>query len=112
MPDHGRGDLTHHEWIRLEPLLPGSGRPGGRWSDHRTVINGILYRLRTGVPWRDLPSQYGPWKTVYERTDAGQQTAPGTRSSAPFWPMPTPKAASNGAWSASISAATRHTAPA
>ncbi|MEU8777079.1 IS5 family transposase [Streptomyces sp. NPDC048606] len=63
----GRGDLTHAEWARLAPLLPGDGRRGGRWSDHRTVINGILFRLRTGVPWRDVPSQYGPWKTAYER---------------------------------------------
>ncbi|PZF85676.1 hypothetical protein C1I99_29495 [Micromonospora deserti] len=62
------------------------------------MINRILYRLRTGIPWRDLPTQYGPWKNG---ADAGQQTAPGTRSSAPFWPMPTPKAASTGAWSAS-----------
>ncbi|GAA2626861.1 hypothetical protein GCM10010307_15090 [Streptomyces vastus] len=67
MPDVGRGDLTHAEWARLKPLLPGIGLPGGRWNDHRTVINGILFRLRTGAPWRDLPSQYGPWKTVYER---------------------------------------------
>ncbi|MFG2632544.1 IS5 family transposase [Streptomyces sp. NPDC048362] len=67
MPEVGRGDLTHAEWARLAPLLPGDGLPGGRWSDHRTVINGILFRLRTGAPWRDVPSQYGPWKTVYER---------------------------------------------
>ena len=63
----GRGDLTHAEWARLKTLLPGIGLPGGRWNDHRTVINGILFRLRTGAPWRDLPSRYGPWKTVYER---------------------------------------------
>lgn len=40
---------------------------GGRWVNHREVINGILYRLRTGVPWRDLPARFGPWKTVYDR---------------------------------------------
>ena len=67
MPEVGRGDLTHAECVRLAPLLPGGGRPGGRWSDHRTVINGILFRVRTGVPWRDVPSHYGPWKTVYNR---------------------------------------------
>ncbi|PKT71228.1 hypothetical protein CW362_20100 [Streptomyces populi] len=67
VPEVGRGDLTHSEWARLAPLLPGDGRPGGRWSDHRTVINGILFRLRTGAPWRDVPSQCGPRKTVYER---------------------------------------------
>ncbi|MGW4781452.1 IS5 family transposase [Streptomyces filamentosus] len=63
----GRGDLTNAEWGRLEPHLPASGQRGGRWSDHRRVINGILFRVRTGVPWRDLPERYGSWKTVYER---------------------------------------------
>jgi transposase len=40
---------------------------GGRWRDHRQVLNGILFRTRTGVPWRDLPDRYGPWETVYKR---------------------------------------------
>lgn len=51
----------------MEPLLPtcrGRGRP---WADHRTVINGVLHRVRTGVPWRDLPEQFGKWKTIYNR---------------------------------------------
>jgi transposase len=42
-------------------------RRGGRWRDHRQVLNGILFRVRTGVPWRDLPERYGPWETVYKR---------------------------------------------
>ncbi|MGW5564939.1 IS5 family transposase [Streptomyces tendae] len=63
----GRGDLTNHEWSLLEPHLPPLGGRGGRWNDHRTVVNGILFRVRTGVPWRDLPERYGSWKTVYER---------------------------------------------
>ncbi|MFJ3091413.1 IS5 family transposase [Streptomyces sp. NPDC086838] len=63
----GRGDLTNHEWSLLEPHLPALGGWGGRWNDHRTVLNGILFRVRTGVPWRDLPERYGSWKTVYER---------------------------------------------
>lgn len=63
----GRGDLTDAQWERLEPFLPvGNGRCG-RWRDHRQVVNGVLYRIRTGVPWRDLPERYGPWKTVHER---------------------------------------------
>ncbi|KAF5996617.1 hypothetical protein BOG92_037280 [Streptomyces sp. WAC00263] len=41
----GRGDLTNDEWTRLAPHLPESGRRGGRWSDHRMVINGILFRV-------------------------------------------------------------------
>src|SRR5512144_888225 len=63
----GRGDLSDGEWERLWPFLPVSNGRCGRWRDHRQVINGILHRNRTGVPWRDLPKCYGPWKTVYER---------------------------------------------
>ncbi|MFF4020995.1 IS5 family transposase [Streptomyces sp. NPDC001843] len=63
----GRGDLTSEEWARLKPHLPKRGQRGGRWESHRRIINGILYRNRTGVPWRDLPARFGKWKTVYER---------------------------------------------
>ncbi|MFG2424756.1 IS5 family transposase [Streptomyces sp. NPDC048448] len=63
----GRGDLTNEEWARLAPHLPKSGGGGGRWTEHRKVINGILFGFRTGVPWRDLPGRFGSWKTVYER---------------------------------------------
>jgi transposase len=54
-------------WTVIEALLPGSGGRNGRWRDHRQVINGILWKLRTGAPWRDLPDRYGPWKTCHER---------------------------------------------
>jgi len=63
-----RHDLTDEEWARLEPLLPDrTPRRCGRWADHRMVINGVFWRTRRGLPWRDLPSQYGNWKTVYNR---------------------------------------------
>ena len=62
-----RGDLGDKEWERLEPFLSVSNGRCGRWRDHRQVINGLLFRERTGAPWRDLPERYGPWKTVYER---------------------------------------------
>src|SRR5687768_10525200 len=42
-------------------------RRGGQWLDHRQVINGVLWRTRTGSPWRDLPDEFGNWKTVYMR---------------------------------------------
>ncbi|MFD7383860.1 transposase [Streptomyces anulatus] len=70
-----RGDLTDAHGERLEPLLPVSNRRCGRWRDHRHVINGVLYRIRTGVQWRDLPDRYGPWKTAHERHR--RRTAPG-----------------------------------
>ena len=63
-----RGDLTDQHWQRLEPLLPPqkphTGRPN---EDHRTIINGILWILRTGAPWRDLPKRYGKHGTVSSR---------------------------------------------
>jgi transposase len=49
-------------------LLPAmTARRGGRWRDHRQVLNGIVFRTGSGVPWRDLPERYGPWQTVYKR---------------------------------------------
>lgn len=62
-----RHELTDEQWEKIAPLLPANGKPGGQWADHRTVINGVLFRACTGVPWPDLPGRYGPWQTVYER---------------------------------------------
>jgi transposase len=63
-----RHDLSDEEWERLREFLPcGPQRRGGRWADHRTVINGIFFRTRAGCPWRDLPEGFGNWKTVYNR---------------------------------------------
>lgn len=63
----GRGELTDAAWARIAPLLPANGRRGKQWRDHRTVVNAILWKLRTGAPWRDLPERYGPWRTAYDR---------------------------------------------
>ncbi len=63
-----RGEITDRVWEQIESLLPeNGGRRGGRWRDHRTVVNGILWKLRTGSPWRDLPERYGPWQTCFDR---------------------------------------------
>jgi len=52
----------------LEPLLPSrEPRRARPWKDHRQVVNAVLWRTRTGSPWRDLPAAYGRWKTVYNR---------------------------------------------
>lgn len=66
---HARHDLTDEQWELLEPLLPPERpcRRGRPWTPHRRVINGILWRTRTGAPWRDVPGEYGPWGTVYGR---------------------------------------------
>ncbi len=63
-----RGDLTNEQWARLEPLLPPQKPKTGRINKpHRRVINGILWILRTGAPWEDLPRRYGKTKTVSSR---------------------------------------------
>ncbi|WP_373291360.1 IS5 family transposase, partial [Pilimelia anulata] len=55
-------------WVRLEPLLPDrSPQRGGRWSDHRLVIEAIAWKYRTGSPWRDVPEEFGSWKGAYSR---------------------------------------------
>ncbi|WP_326570104.1 IS5 family transposase [Actinacidiphila glaucinigra] len=61
-----RHELTDHEWELLTPLIPraATGRPR---VDDRQVINGMVYKIRTGISWRDLPERYGPWQTVYTR---------------------------------------------
>ncbi|MER6589631.1 MULTISPECIES: IS5 family transposase [Micromonospora] len=67
MPVVRRGELTDEAWAVIAPLLPEAGGARGRWRGHRQVINGILWKLRTGAPWRDLPERFGPWKTCHER---------------------------------------------
>ena len=61
-------ELSDDQWAALAPHLPpqraATGRPA---KDHRTVVEGILWRLRTGAPWRDLPERYGPWQSAYTR---------------------------------------------
>ena len=60
--------LSDGEWARIEPLLPNSaGRRGHPYRDHRQVVEGIVYRLRFEMPWRELPAQFGPWQTVWKR---------------------------------------------
>jgi transposase len=63
-----RGELSDEQWQRLEPLLPAQKPRTGRPNvEHRQIINGILWVLRTGAPWRDLPERYGSWSTVASR---------------------------------------------
>ncbi|MGO3151562.1 MAG: IS5 family transposase [Galactobacter sp.] len=61
--------MTDAWWARVEPLLPSNeGRKGHPFTNNRRVGNGIMYRYRTGIPWRDLPrDKFGPWQTVWKR---------------------------------------------
>jgi transposase len=66
VPVTGRADLTDAHWMVLEPLLPRGKKPGRpRKYPLRQLIDGIRWRVRTGVPWRDVPERYGPWQSVY-----------------------------------------------
>lgn len=61
-----RSDMSDLEWAFIKTVLPNKTR-GNKRVDDRRVINGIFYVLRTGIPWADLPEQYGPHTTVYNR---------------------------------------------
>ena len=70
----GRTDLTDVRWAPLEPHLPRGKKPGRPPErTKRQLIDGIRWRTRTGGPWRDLPSVYGPWQTVYGLFRGGQR---------------------------------------
>ena len=58
--------MSDLEWAFIKCVLPNKSR-GVKRVDDRRVINGIFYSLRVGCPWRDLPDQYGPYTTVYNR---------------------------------------------
>lgn len=61
-----RHELSDEEWQILSPLLDcRMGRPSK--VGNREFLNAVLWKVRTGVPWRDLPERYGPWQTVYSR---------------------------------------------
>jgi transposase len=63
-----RYELEDHQWNQIADLFPSSeGKRGGQWQEHRRVVNGMLWVLCSGAPWRDLPERYGKWSTVYER---------------------------------------------
>lgn len=63
-----RQDLTDAEWGAVGALLPPQRPPVGRpRHDHRTVLGGILWVLRTRSSWRDMPSEFGKWETAYKR---------------------------------------------
>ncbi|MFG2631743.1 IS5 family transposase [Streptomyces sp. NPDC048473] len=61
--------LADEQWARLAPYLPrNTGKVGRPFADHRRIIEGIAYRYRTGIPWRDLPRDaFGPWQAVWKR---------------------------------------------
>ena len=63
-----RYEVTDAQWRRIEDFLPGkAGDPGRSGADNRLFVNGVLWVLRSGARWSDLPERYGKWKTVHKR---------------------------------------------
>lgn len=64
----GRYELSEVQWQRICDLLPGKlGDPGRTAADNRLFVNGVLWILRSGAHWQDLPERYGKWKTAHKR---------------------------------------------
>src|SRR6266550_1007001 len=69
-------DLTEAQWEKLKPLLAPKRRSDGRgrpWRDTQAVLNGVLWVLRTGAPWHDLPDRYPPYQTCHRRFQQWQR---------------------------------------
>jgi transposase len=63
-----RYGLTDEQWERLEDLLPGRKEtPGATAKNNRLFVDAVLYRYRTGIPWRDLPARFGDFRVVHLR---------------------------------------------
>jgi transposase len=61
-----RYELNDHEWAAIKPFLPNKPRGVPRVNDRR-VLNGVFWVLRSGAPWRDVPDNFGPYTTCYNR---------------------------------------------
>ena len=59
--------LSDDQYQQLRDLLPQNGNRGGQWKDHRTMIDGIRWALSDGGRWRNVPPEFGPWQSVYDR---------------------------------------------
>jgi len=71
----GRHELSDEKWDRIAPLLPSErGRRGRPPKSNRKMVNAMLWVLRTGAPWRDVPPHVGPWGSVYTRFRRWQLT--------------------------------------
>lgn len=65
-----RHELTDAQWSQIKNLLPGKqGDPGRSAADNRLFVDAVLYVLKTGIPWEDLPARYGKSNTVWKRFD-------------------------------------------
>jgi transposase len=78
-----RHELSDEEWAIIQPLLPNKPRGVPRVDDRR-VLNGILWRFRTGAPWRDIPERSARGRSSTTGSSAGGRRGCGTVSSPPY----------------------------
>ncbi|MFG2440779.1 IS5 family transposase [Streptomyces sp. NPDC048508] len=77
--------MADAQWARIEPLLPDrTPRQGGRWRDHREVIDAIAWKFQTGSQWIHLPEKYGNWRGVYNRLRMWSVDGPWERAFTPL----------------------------
>src|SRR5213075_2600063 len=69
-----RYEVTDEQWKLIEPLIPAAAAIGRKRVPPRTVLNGVLWVLRSGSPWRDLPERYGPWQSIYHHFNSWRRT--------------------------------------
>lgn len=65
-----RHELTDAQWEKIKDLLPGKqGDPGRTGADNRLFVDAVIYVLKTGIPWADLPGRFGNWNSIWRRYD-------------------------------------------
>ena len=85
-----RFGLRDDQWDRIKDLLPGREETVGvTAADNRLFVEAVLYRYRTGIPWRDLPERFGDWRNVHSGSAVGQSLASGSLYSSISREMPT-----------------------
>src|SRR6187397_2428623 len=82
--------LRDDQWDRIKDLLPGrEGCVGVTARDNRLFVEAVLYRYRAGIPWRDLPERFGPWRTCTRGSADGPSLVYGSGYFSIWPPMPT-----------------------
>ena len=62
-----RREISDQVWVVLEPLMPAASGRSRPWTDHRLAVEGMVWKYRTGAPWRDVPERFGKWNSIYKR---------------------------------------------
>ena len=62
-----RQEISDEVWAVLVPLMPVASGRSRPWTDHRAAVEGMVWKYRTGAPWRDVPERFGKWNSIYKR---------------------------------------------